>query len=668
MMLLRSIIVNYLHRAKALAAPILFAGLPLSASAVVPNDNHTPESLIDDARELTGIGVQFTSFGQICTGTLINPRTVLFAAHCDPAADFPGDAFSAPYSLDAGMAFGFEGDASDAYDDWFNSGHDASDPSRSVFQIDQIHRHPDYINNDDGQNEHPNLAIAVLETPALNVPSQPLLFSPLAVPALSDPASGTGLHVNIIGYGESGSGTEGQLNWTGNTTVRRMAENTLGGLTDLPANWDRDPAFYYLVDFDDPAQSSPYDVDKVRDPALPGEGIAGFSDHGGPLILDARNNAGISDDVTVGILSIGHQSAGGPTSGYGTFSRYVPLFLHWEWIVQANPYRYVAATPGSTGARRDWEDPAIWQTLIDPNFRTLDAAQTLVNALPANPGAGQLGDGPGFGQICNDPHPRDGAPASPQCESAANDAPEIGWWPDQDLPAPTLANGLPGASNFTPNNITPDRALDIAGRYFDVSLSEPGIIELRSEAEIDQLTLTGQASLDVKSLGTLFAETAIVQHGVYSFVSVDGALETRGSYDLRNGWLFGHGTISATQFINREGILAPGAPGAIGALELDASVILNDQSYLLIDVSNTQIARSDRLIALRDLEMGGKLLLSGPLAAGDQFTLIEYDGVASGAFDAILEVQPRGPLARGELAATIVDTGSSIELHIAESP
>ena len=97
-------------------------------------------------------------------------------------------------------------------------------------------------------------------------------------------------------------------------------------------------------------------------------------------------------------------------------------------------------------------------------------------------------------------------------------------------------------------------------------------------------------------------------------------------------------------------------------------MILNDQSYLLIDVSNTQIARSDRLIALRDLEMGGKLLLSGPLAAGDQFTLIEYDGVASGAFDAILEVQPRGPLARGELAATIVDTGSAIELHIAESP
>ncbi|WP_278360040.1 trypsin-like serine protease, partial [Zymomonas mobilis] len=58
---------------------------PSSAEAIVINDNETPDSILDQTN-FTGIGqmVTDTKNGNLttCTGTLINPRTVLFAAHC----------------------------------------------------------------------------------------------------------------------------------------------------------------------------------------------------------------------------------------------------------------------------------------------------------------------------------------------------------------------------------------------------------------------------------------------------------------------------------------------------------------------------------------------------------------------------------------------------------
>jgi hypothetical protein len=55
--------------------------------AVVPNENSTPAGIVDKPDEFRGVGMIVTNVvGQggigICIATLINPRTVLFAAHC----------------------------------------------------------------------------------------------------------------------------------------------------------------------------------------------------------------------------------------------------------------------------------------------------------------------------------------------------------------------------------------------------------------------------------------------------------------------------------------------------------------------------------------------------------------------------------------------------------
>ena len=59
------------------------------------------------------------------------------------------------------------------------------------------------------------------------------------------------------------------------------------------------------------------------------------------------------------------------------------------------------------------------------------------------------------------------------------------------LPPATLANGLPGATNFVPNNVDPVRTTGAIGRYFDVTLSANGTTTLDSTVTIDRFTLAG---------------------------------------------------------------------------------------------------------------------------------------------------------------------------------
>lgn len=67
---------------------------------------------------------------------------------------------------------------------------------------------------------------------------------------------------------------------------------------------------------------------------------------------------------------------------------------------------------------------------------------------------------------------------------------------DGPLPAPTIANGLPGATNFVPNNVAGVRATGTAGRYYDVTLRNAGIVTLNSTVTVDRFTMLG-ASLAI---------------------------------------------------------------------------------------------------------------------------------------------------------------------------
>ncbi len=54
--------------------------LSTNSYAVVPNDNNTSDEIVDEDGGVNGVGIFYAN--GICTGTLINPRTVIFAAHC----------------------------------------------------------------------------------------------------------------------------------------------------------------------------------------------------------------------------------------------------------------------------------------------------------------------------------------------------------------------------------------------------------------------------------------------------------------------------------------------------------------------------------------------------------------------------------------------------------
>jgi outer membrane autotransporter protein len=696
-----------LGSAGLLALSCMIATMP--ASAVVPNDNQTPDDILDDEVDVTGVGQFFRSDGFICSGSLINPRTVLFAAHCvndRPETDYGTSVFS---------AWSFRANALPGLQSWFGSGFQ-TDTSQFVYNVNQMIINQDSLRNPQAQGFlEADIAISSLDTPASNIPTWALLFSPLEVPTEIDPVTGTGYHVNIVGYGNTGNATQGAFQSGG--FRRRAAENMLGALASFD---DRDgflfgfapgflPQNLYRLDFDDPNGTNPFDFNLWQDEALEREGTTGGGDSGGPLIIDAENNAGFDEDVVIGVLSGGSRFFGGqPFSSYGTESYYQPLYLYWDWIAANNPYRYVGANAGDG----DWEDAAHWTSLQDPNYRVLDSNGNVVVGTPTAPGAGLTGSDPQFGSICFDPQPR-GEGAFDACQdintgeitqfsttttaavvsnigqidvnavtggrqaasltggdnaggaqavstdaitqTGADNAAQADGFSDDPLPAATIENGLVGATNFVPDNIDPDVVNAINARYFDVTLSADGTTTLSSTVEIDRLSIMGQgAGLDITSGGDLTSLIDVTQ--MAGMVNVDGSLTSAGDYLVVSGMLSGSGTITAPFFTNVAGAIAPGGIGTEGTLTIDGNAVLSSGSVLLID---TSIGSNDTLNVTGDLNAGGNVALSGQgVTFGDTRTIVSYGGAVSGEFTGI------SGLGDGVLQGRFSDSGSSIDLIV----
>jgi hypothetical protein len=312
---------------------------------IVIADPGTPTTALDPV-DINGVGQMVADIGGgfigLCTASLINPRTVVFAAHCvndEAATDYGAASGGTP------IGFGFSNANINGIIDWYfaGPGQHKTNAAAAFYNSNYVAYNARSIEPNAGGFLYADVAVASLDTPAAGIPTWALLFSPL--PPVDATKDGTGYHVAITGYGNNGSASTGSTG--GIDYRRRSADNMLGALASLDDFEDFlfgpgagvNPQNLYWIDFDDPRRGtgteSPFDFNAWRDNAQPHEGTTAQGDSGGPLILDQTYGV----DVVIGVLSGGYTRFfnGQAPNGYGTASFFQPLYIYWDWIAQNNP-------------------------------------------------------------------------------------------------------------------------------------------------------------------------------------------------------------------------------------------------------------------------------------------------------------------------------------------
>lgn len=529
----------------------------------------------------------------VCTGTLINPRTVIFAAHCvntRPAEAYGanGIAFGA-HSGGTPIAFGFGADNLPAVRQWLGldgGTAGATNLARALYAVEQVwydprSRAPASCTTATSCFLQADIAMATLDTPAFDIPTWALLFSPLDGPT----------HATITGYGNRGNAnsTTIAIDWR-----RRAAENMISVLGSFN---DRNQWIFgsggignnlYMLSFSDPAGPGNYnpaagnfDFGIFGDAALPREGTTAGGDSGGPLIVDQRYDV----PVVAAVLSGGSRFfAAQAGHNYGTHDFFQPLHAYWDVIVANNPYVYA----GNEGGVGNWEDPNHWVQLMDPAYM-VDIGGVLVNTLPDTPAEGISGTGAKFGQIC----------FLGDCTTLSQAAPT-------GTGTPVFVPGGPGSTMFVPNNIVANPAAGVKARYYDVTLAAAGTTRLGSAVTVDRMTLDGQTKLDIAAAGSL---NVLGDYNQFQgWTNVDGSLASNRDMLVLSGLLSGSGTVIAPFVTVVGGIVAPGGGDTIGTLTVQGDLILASASAVFLDV---QRGSGDQLVVTGNATNDGLLALNG---------------------------------------------------------
>jgi uncharacterized protein with beta-barrel porin domain len=654
----------------ASVAALIGAGLLSAnpASAIVINTNYTTTTDIDTSVNWTGVGQMVVDeqngFIGLCTATLINPRTVIFASHCvnenpSETAFMPATGYGvANGGLPIGFFFNTNNNqaGNSAIGQWLNGiAGGPKDLTRTVngaynsnFVVYDTNCCTIGLGNNFLQSD---VAMAALDTPAVGIPTWTTLFSPLSAP----------VHAEIAGYGTKGTGTGG-----GNGGIdfrRRVAENIvsfLGSLDDqdtfLFGGPDGLPANLYMLDFNDPkfntAQANVFDFNIFHDRATTKEGITAPGDSGGPLIIDGAltTPGGVPVSTIAAVLSGGDRFFNAqPGSSYGTTSFYQPLYLYWDWIVANNPYKYVGAKAGNG----NWTDPTHWVMNLDPNYLSLDANGHVINALPTTPALGQANIPPGFGEVCyfdicenivtgavtnptspappNPPGSLSSGPAVVSDTCFASDPATVSATACSTVDPSSLSGGsilssdtnpavwtnpensgtvggqsiqgLPGTTLTTaPNDTNGNAATGAPARYYDVTLAAAGTTTLSGATiAIDRLTIDGpSAGLTIASNASLW--TLIDTTMWAGNLEVDGTLNSIGDIALFGGVLTGGGTVNAPFTTAVIANIVPGTAGTVGTLSFGGSLILSTGSTTWYDVA---AASNDKLAVAGSLSVGG---------------------------------------------------------------